>query len=187
MILTVLFISTSVNAQSRSFGGKGSNMIITPIVGFERVQKLEPSPHMKTRAVYGANFLYRLPITSLEVEYTRASDTSNDYVNTVAYKTEEDKIRAGLRGSFVAGQYLNWYLRGGAQGRKTKVTKTTATGESSGDSSSKVQPYAGTGFEFRLLQMLSLKADIIATYTPTDDPDLKDYEIQPTFGISFKF
>ena len=160
---------------------------ITPIIGLERVQKFQPTPYMKTRTFYGARIIYKLPIGALESEYTHAQDTSFYDVTNTSYKDVEDKLRLGLRGGFTLSQFMSSYLRGGAQYRQNKTTKTIAGVSSTGQKESKVQPYVGTGIDINLGRFLSLSADILATYTPTNDPNLKDYELQPSIGINLKF
>lgn len=160
---------------------------ITPIIGLERVQKFQPTPHMKTRGIFGVRALYKFPITALETEYTHAQDTSSDAATNTSYKDSEDKLRLGLRGSFTISNFMSSYLRGGAQYRKNEQTKTVSSTTSTTDTTSKVQPYIGTGIDISLGRFLSVSADILATFTPTDDPNLKDYELQPSVGLNLKF
>lgn len=160
---------------------------ITPIIGLERVQKFQPTPSMKTRAIYGARLIYKFPISALETEYTHAQDTSSDTVNDISYKDSEDKIRLGLRGGFTLTNFMSSYLRGGAQYRKNTQTRTVGGASSTEESSSKVQPYVGTGIDITLGRFVSISADLLATFTPTDDPNLKDYELQPSVGLNLRF
>lgn len=160
---------------------------ITPIIGLERVQKFQPTTSMKTRAIYGVTVIYKFPISALETEYTHAQDTSSDTVNNTEYKDSEDKLRLGLRGSFTMTNFMSSYIRGGAQYRKNKTTKTVNLTTTTEDTTSKVQPYAGTGLSVSLGRFLSVSANILVTYTPTDDPNLKDYELQPSLGLNLKF
>ncbi len=163
------------------------NLTITPIVGVERVQKFQPTVQMKTRAIFGLRGVYRLPIASAEAEITRAQDTSNDVTNSTTYKDVEDKARLGLRGNFEMGQFFSTYIRGGAQGRQNVQTKTVNSVSTTKTTVSKIQPYVGLGLEIKVMQYFSLTADVTATHTPTNDPNLKDYELQPSLGISLKF
>ena len=179
--LITLFFTLDISAAEQS-----GQLSITPIIGLERVQKFQPNPHMKTRAMYGARAIYKFPISALEAEYTHAQDTNNDLATGTSYKDSEDKLRLGLRGSFVAS-FITTYLRGGAQYRKNKQTRTSSAAITTTNNSSKVQPYVGTGIDIRILQNFSLTADILATYTPTSDPNLKDYELQPSLGVSLRF
>jgi hypothetical protein len=167
--------------------GSGNNLSISPIIGFERVQKFVPTPTMKTRMIYGLQALYRLPITTAELEYTHGQDTSNSVPTGTSYKDAEDKVKIGLRGNAELGPYFSTYLRGGAQARQNKHTQTTNTGTTTTATSSKVNPYVGTGIAVHFQQYLSLSADVTAVYVPTSDPALSPYEIQPSLGISVGF
>lgn len=181
-----LLLATSLLLPLSSFAQSvAGRLTITPIVGVERVQKIYPTSRMETRTILGARAVYKFPISSLEVEYTHAED--DEVIGTTKYEDAEDKLRVGLRGSFNAGSFLGYYIRGGAQGRKNEHTETVNGLTSTSKKSSKVQPYVGTGLEIKLLQYFSLSADLLATYTPTDDPNLKDYELQPSLGLNLRF
>ena len=182
LLLTFLMIPSV--AMSEDMKGKFS---LTPIVGLERVQKFQPTTYMKTRAIYGARAVYKFPISALEVEYTRGQDTNFISTTNTTYKDSEEKIRIGLRGGFTLTNFMSSYLRGGAQYRKNEQTKTVGTAVSTKKTSSKVQPYVGFGLTLSVALYISLSADLLATFTPTDDPNLKDYELQPSVGINLRF
>ncbi len=182
LLLVAFFVPMSVFAQSTK-----DRLSITPIVGLERVQKFVPTPTMKTRAIYGLRIIYKFPISALETEYTHAQDTSENKSNNTTYKDVEDKLRLGLRGGFTISSFMSSYLRGGAQYRQNKTTRTVTGASSTEETSSKVQPYIGTGLEISLGRYLAISADILATYTPTDDPNLVDYELQPSLGFNLRF
>lgn len=161
-------------------------LTITPIVGFEKVQRVLPTPTMKTRTVFGARALYRLPITSLEAEYTHGDDTSTDVATSTTYKFVDDKLRVGIRGDFDMASFLSWNLSGGMQMKQTKTTRTVSGTSSTSSTSTTTDPYVGTGLSLHILNAFSLNADVTAVYTPTDDPALDDYEIRPTLGFSIR-
>lgn len=181
LLLAVIFPFTSFAVDTKD------RLSITPIVGLERVQKFQPTTSMKTRVIYGATVIYKFPISALEAEYTHAQDTNSDTVNSTEYKDSEDKLRLGLRGTFTMANFMSSYIRGGAQYRKNTTTKTVNTITTTEDTLSKVQPYIGTGLSLNLGRFFSISANILATYTPTNDPNLKDYELQPSVGLNLKF
>lgn len=185
--MKILFVMAAVLPATLFAASTTDRLSITPIIGLERVQKFQPTTSMKTRAIYGARLIYKFPISALETEYTHAQDTSSDATTNTSYKDSEDKLRVGLRGGFTLTNFMSSYLRGGAQYRKNTQTKTVGTASSTEDTSSKVQPYVGTGIDITLGRFLSISADVLATYTPTDDPNLKDYELQPSVGLNLKF
>lgn len=171
-----------------TFNGWASTggLVITPIIGVESVQKFEPSPHMKSRMIFGALVVYNLPVISFESEYTHAQDSSSDLSATTptSYKDVEDKLKIGLRGNASFDQYLSTYLRGGAQLRQNKHTKTVADANSTTITQTKVQPYIGTGIAIHVLQYFSLNADITAVYAPTSTAGLKNFELAPSIGFT---
>lgn len=182
-----ILLALAILVPMTTFADVKDRLSITPIIGLERVQKFQPTTSMKTRGIYGVTVIYKFPIAALETEYTHAQDTSSDTVNSTEYKDSEDKLRLGLRGSFTMTNFMSSYLRGGAQYRKNKTTKTVNSTTTTEDTQSKVQPYVGTGVSINLGRFLSVSANILATYTPTNDPNLKDYELQPSLGLNLKF
>ena len=182
LLLVFILVPAGVFAQSVK-----DRLSVTPIVGLERVQKFVPTPTMKTRVIYGLRVIYKFPISALETEYTHAQDTSENKNTNTTYKDVEDKLRLGLRGGFTINSFMSSYLRGGAQYRQNKSTRTVLGNASTQETSSKVQPYVGTGLELSLGRFLSISADVLATYTPTTEPNLKDYELQPSLGFNLRF
>lgn len=171
-----------------SFSAEGDNLSIKPIVGFERVQKLVPNPSMKTRFVYGVEALYSLPVGTAEAEITKAQDDSVDLSTTpnIRYKDEEVKGKIGLRGTMADG-YFSMYLRGGAQIRQNQQTKTVDGQSSTSTSTTKVQPYIGTGIGINVASYFSLDAGITVVYTPSNKSGLSDFEYSPTMGFGIHF
>lgn len=180
--VTLMSLTIATPVFARSSGG--DNLTISPIIGVERVQKFEPTATMKTRTIFGARALYKLPVAAAEAEYTHGQDSSYDATTTTSYKDVADKVKLGLRGSFSMGSYLSSYLRGGAQAKQSKLTKTVDGASSTTNTTTKVNPYVGTGLAIHLFQAFSLNADVTAVYTPTATPGLSDYEIQPSIGFS---
>lgn len=183
MKLLFFFIST-ISVGPSWAASSSENLTITPIVGVERIQKLVPTPTMKTRTIFGARALYKLPVGAAEAEYTHGQDSSYDSASSTTYKDVGDKAKIGLRGSLSMGPFLSSYLRGGAQGKQTKLTKTVSGASSTTSTTTKVNPYVGTGLAIHLMQFFSLTADVTAVYAPTSTGGLSDYEISPTIGFS---
>lgn len=184
-----LFLSlVLVVTASIAFAKEGDNLSIRPIVGFERVQKLVPNPSMKTRLTYGVEALYKLPVGTAEAEVTKAQDDSVDLgvSPNVKYQDEELKARIGLRGTMGSG-FFSAYLRGGAQGRQNKQTKTVNGVSTTTTTLSKVQPYVGTGLGIHLGNYFSLDAGVTVVYAPTSQGGLSDFEYSPTVGFGIHF
>jgi hypothetical protein len=182
--LVVVLFSLTVTNVLFAKSSRDEKLVITPIIGLERIQKLQPTVSMKTRTVFGARATYKLPITSAEAEYTHGQDSSYDAITTTTYKDVGDKIKLGLVGSASLGEYLTTFLRGGAQAGQTTLTKTVSGASSISTTTTKVNPYLGTGLSIHLMQVFSLTADVTAVYKPTSTPGLSDYEITPSLGFS---
>jgi hypothetical protein len=183
-ILKISLIAFALSATITGFAsGKNSNLTISPIIGVEKIQKLLPVPSMKTRTIFGARAIYKLPIASVEAEYTHGQDSAYDSSTITSYKDVGDKLKLGLVGEFSLGSFLSFHLRGGAQGQQSKLTKTVNGLSSTTDVTVKVNPYIGSGLAIHLTQAFSLTADVAAVYVPTKTPGLSDYEIEPTIGF----
>ena len=169
-----------------SINALADSLVLTPIIGVERVQKFEPYPYMKSRMILGVLVVYNLPIVSFESEYSHAQDTSSDAMAAIptTYKDVEDKLKIGLRGNTSFSQYLSTYVRGGAQLRQNKHSKTITDVSSTTVTQSKVQPYVGTGIGIHLLQYFSVNADLTAVYAPNSAAGLSDFELAPSFGFT---
>jgi hypothetical protein len=62
------------------------------LLGYERVQKLLPTPHMKQRLVYGARFTAGVSIIAAEAEALRGTDTDNDLSQVTATPTPKTRF-----------------------------------------------------------------------------------------------
>lgn len=179
VVLVSIIFSASAFAK-----GTDNKLTITPIIGLENVQRLEPTATMKTRAIIGARAVYKLPIASAEGELTHAQDSSTS--SNTTYKDESDKLKVGLRGNFSIASFLSSHLSSGAQFRLTTLTKTVGTVApvTTVTTTRKINPYLGTGIAIHFFEVFSLTADLAVIYTPTKTPGLKDYELQPSIGCS---
>jgi hypothetical protein len=179
IILFLILLTHNIQAS------ESSGLIFSPIIGVERIQKFHP-PTMKSRAIFGARGEYVMPIFSLEAEYTHGQDSSTDSTVTpvTTYDDSEDKIKLGLKGNTSFDQFVSVYIRGGAQLKQNKETKTISGQSSSTSSQSKVQPYVGTGIGLHVLNYFSLNADLTAVYAPTNTLGLSDFELAPSIGFS---
>ena len=179
--LLILAIISSRAVWARSSGG--SNFSMTPIIGLERIQRLQPTPTMKTRTIVGLETLYKLPVAAIEAGVTYGEDSSYDALSTTNYKDADTKLKLGLRGAFNQGAVVSSYLRGGAQLTQNKHSVTITGSTTSTTNETKINPYLGSGLSVKFLNNFSLTADITAVYAPTSVPGLSDFEVQPSLGF----
>lgn len=160
------------------------NVTVTPIIGIERFQKFYPTPSMKLRTVYGARAVYKLPISSLEGEYTHGEDTTYYALENSTYKDVGDKVKLGLRGGIDFASFFTFSIRGGAEAAQNKITKSLNGVDSVLENKTQVNPYVGAGLSVNFMQVFSLNAEVTAVYKHNTTPGLSDYEITPVVGFT---
>jgi hypothetical protein len=157
---------------------------IEPIVGYEFQKKDNPA---RTKAVftYGARVIAGYKILSAEGEYTQGK--SDEFFGDTGTRIEEktEKARLGLRSTYSLGSFLDWFLRGGAEGQRRNTRRTVGGVATENDSPAKVFPYVGTGVSLFLARQLALNASVVATVK--DLNDLGQTEYSTSFGLSIGF
>ncbi|MBC96706.1 MAG: hypothetical protein CME63_03090 [Halobacteriovoraceae bacterium] len=175
-IFTTLLYSSSSWAQDKS------PLKISPIVGLERIQKVSPVQKSKTRTIVGLNILYGPSFLSAEAEVTRSEDSETLYEEDLTEKEESYAAKLGLRSSFNMA-YLNWFLRAGAQARKSKYTTTRSGVTTEREPAVYVSPYAGTGFNFNLMGNLFANGGITVIFTGRPKGSDREYQTTLGFGV----
>ena len=157
---------------------------LEPIIGYERVQKIEPTPHTKSRLIYGLRANYGPPILSAEAEITQGKDDESFPDRNLTIEEKATNLMAGLRSSFNLGGVLSWYLRAGGHARKSEYTRTENGVTTTRDPAVYVSPYAGTGATLNLMGTLTANAGITVIFTGR--PKGSDHEYQTTLGFGIK-
>lgn len=176
--LTLLILSFNLSAQNKDY------FSISPIVGYERVQKVEPTPHTKSRLIYGVRASYGPPIFAAEAEITRGSDDENFPDRNLTIEETATNAMLGVRSSFNIASALRWYVRGGGHARKREITRTQDEVTTEQDPAVYVSPYAGSGLNINLFNKLTLNAGITVIFT--GEPKGSDHEYQTTLGFGIK-
>lgn len=159
-------------------------MKIEPVVGLERVQKIEPTPHTKNRFIYGIRMNYGPPIFSAEAEVTQGKDSESFPLQSLSIEETVTNAMLGVRSSFHFGNLLQWYLRLGGHARKSEVSRTENGVTTTRDPAVYLSPYAGTGLSINLLNAFSLNAGYTVLFT--GKPKGSDREYQTTLGFSVR-
>lgn len=166
-----------------TFGAAKDYLTIEPIVGYERVQKLSPTPHTKNRLMYGLRANFGPPLISMEAQLTQANDTESFPEEDLTIKEEVINAMLGIRSNLSLG-VLGFYLRAGGHARKSKLT-TTKDGETTEkEPAIRVSPYAGTGISINAANILRANAGVTAIFT--GKPKGSDREYQTTLGFAIK-
>jgi len=160
---------------------------IEPIIGYEREQKLVPTPHTKDRMVYGARAIVGFLILGAEAEYLRGQDTEDFPTLSFSTKDTSDKLKLGIRSTFRMGGLFALYLRAGGQATQS-VHEETASGVTTVETKPLVyRPYAGVGLRAKLTKRVSVVGDITAVFSEYFPNGMDRNEYQTSLGFSVKF
>ena len=179
MLLLILLLPTLALAQ------KSDSLNLYPIIGLERVQKIEPTPHTKSRLIYGLGLRYGPPALAAEAEVTRGSDDESFPDRNLMIKETATNVMLGLRSSFQFASLLRWYLRAGGHARKTERERTENGVTSETDPAVYVSPYAGTGLSVNVLNKFTINGGVTVIFT--GKPKVSDHEYQTTLGFGLRF
>ena len=173
--------STAIIRESITNG----NLTINPVIGYERVQKVYPTPHTSSRFIYGLRAQYGLRILSLEAEATQGKSDEAFPTQNITVKDTTTNLKLGLRSNFnILANTLSMYLRAGASGNKTKEERTESGVTTTVEPDFDISPYAGTGFNFRLLSNIYANGGITVIFT--GEPEGSDYDYQTTLGFTVR-
>lgn len=158
---------------------------VEPVIGYERVQKLLPTPHMRQRLVYGARLTAGLFMLAGEAEVLRGTDTEH-FIETGTTTTDtEDKLRIGIRARLRLIRFANFILRGGAQASRNTHEETVAGVTTRLEEPVKYRPYLGAGLQVGLSSNISFTADVTTVFRSF--PNLTDNDYQTTASLTLRF
>ncbi len=182
MKIIYYLISTFFLLTSHSLFAKGGNLNISPLYGFERVQKLSPEVKTKNRTFVGVRVVYGPPLFSFESEVTRSNDTETLPARGITEEEESYAAKLGFRSSFNL-VLLRWYIRAGGHARKSTYDRTENGVNTTREPAIYVSPYAGTGFTFNLAANLFASGGITAIFTGKPKGSDRDYQTTLAFGM----
>lgn len=187
ILFTFILILSSgqLLAQNFSSGTQSGNLRIVPIVGYERVQKVTPTPRTKDRFYYGLRAVYGVPLLSAELQATQAKDTEILNDGDLTIKETANTGMLGIRSSFSHQSMLSTFLRAGGHARQSEIEQTENGVTTTTKPAVYLSPYAGTGLTLRLGQIFSLNAGITVIFTGRPKGDDYDYQTDLGFNINF--
>lgn len=154
---------------------------LEPIIGYERVQLIAPTPHTKDRLVYGARATYGFSFLSAEAEYLHGYSSESFILDNLTTKDTSEKLKLGLRSSLNLVGLLTLYGRLGAQASKNRHEEVVAGISTTTDDPIKYHPYAGAGLRLRLGKNLKATGDLTTVFH--DFPNMNQNEYQITAGF----
>ncbi|MBS1985844.1 MAG: hypothetical protein JST16_16920 [Bdellovibrionales bacterium] len=157
---------------------------LTPIIGYERVQKLVPDPHSTDRLTYGARLTLGVPLLAIEAEYTQGRDTETFTSQDLVITDTAQKARVGLR-SGLGGSLLRIIGRGGVQAKQNHHVEAVG-GTTTVDKHEPVsyKPYAGAGLRMGLSARMSVSVEVVAVFNKW--PDMKKNDYETTAGLNIR-
>jgi len=158
---------------------------VEPIIGYERTQKLVPTPHTKDRLIYGVRLTAGIPLVAAEAEATRGTDTESFPTQDLSTSDQADKVKVGLRSSLKMSSMFNFNLRAGAQAKRNTHEETTAGITTQTITPFEYKPYAGAGFSARLNAKSEFTAGLTVVFH--DFPSLSQSEYETTAGFRVAF
>jgi hypothetical protein len=158
---------------------------VEPVVGFEHVQKLAPTPHTTNRLMYGARATAGWRIVAAEAELTRGTDAEAFPLQALTTSDTDEKLKVGVRSSYALSSMLSAYLRGGVQAKRNTREETSAGVTTRTVGRIVYDPYAGTGLSAGLARNVSLNVGLAVVFN--EFPDMAKNDYQTTAGFSVRF
>ncbi|MCM2324217.1 MAG: hypothetical protein NDJ90_13245 [Oligoflexia bacterium] len=189
-ILALLGLALALPASAAfDFGSSGTNSevsyTIEPVIGFEHVQKVAPTPHSRNRMIYGLRARAGIPLVSLEAEATRGSDLELFPNDDLKIRDQDDRLKIGLVSTRYLGSLFSFSLRAGAQATRNLHEETRAGVTTVTKSGPTYHPYAGTGITSRLGNNFDLAAGVTVIFN--DFPHMSKNEYQTTLGFNLRY
>lgn len=184
LISFTLLLSTQAYARQYSSFTTASGIVVEPVIGYERVQSILPTPHTSNRLFYGVRASWGPQLLSVEAEVTQSKDDQTYDAGATKVAETSTNYKLGLRSGYNIGSNLRWYLRAGASARDSKYETTSAGVTTTNDPGVYVSPYAGTGLSINMLGIFSLNAGVTAVFT--DHKDVSEPEYQSSLGFSIR-
>ena len=183
--ILILGIFQGTQALAASFTlAKGSGYTLEPLYGYETVFRDYPTPHLQTRAMYGARVTLGADILSAELEYTKASDTENFSTAPETIKIDDERLKLGVRSTYRFNNYL--YASGSLGAQATKSTQEKISGGASDKEEKPISynPYAGASLGVRF-GVISVNVTSTVIFRDSSDMSKNDYQNTLSLGVGY--
>jgi hypothetical protein len=183
--ILILGIFQGTQALAASFTlAKGSGYTLEPLYGYETIFRDYPTPHLQTRAMYGARVTLGADILSAELEYTKASDTENFSTAPETIKIDDEKLKLGIRSTYRFNNYLYASGRLGAQATKSTQEKISGGVSDKEEKPISYNPYAGASLGVRF-GVISVNVTSTVIFRDSSDMSKNDYQNTLSFGVGY--
>lgn len=172
-----LFVAQSARAEM--------TYTIEPVIGYERVEKLLPTPRMTQRLVYGVRATAGYFILAAEAEALRGTDSETIPATLTTLTDTEDKLRVGLRARLRLIRFMSFLVRGGAQASRNTHEETIGGVTTATVEPIKYRPYLGAGLQVGLSHNIAFTADVTTVFR--DFPNMSNNDYQTTASLTIRF
>lgn len=183
ILILGLFQGTQSLAASFTLS-KGNGYNIEPLYGYETVYRDYPTPHLQTRAMYGARVTLGVDILSAELEYTRSSDTETFSTAPETIKTDDEKLKLGIRSTYRFNDYFFSSIRLGAQATKETQEKISGGVSDKEEKPIAYNPYAGATIGIRF-GVVSVNLSSTVIFRDSSDMSKNDYQNTVSLGVGY--
>lgn len=180
-ILALVCAFTSLSA----FAESAFSIRFEPLYGVEHTLNRYPEPaRYSTRTFFGARVLAGYTLLSLELEGNQSNGRRDYPSQNEKVEDQTQRLLIGLRTTIPTTNWLAIYARAGGRGSKEKTTITdTATLEKTvKEPPVQWDPYAGTGIQLALSNIIAASAGANWVFIKGGKPD-----VQYTLGLTMKF
>lgn len=156
-----------------------------PLYGVEHALHRYPDPpSYATRTFFGLRVLAGFTLLSLELEGNQSNGHREFPSRNLKTDDQIQRLYAGLRSTIPTTNWLAVFFRAGARGTKEKTTITDTALDTKTTKEPPLQwdPYAGTGIQVALSNILAASAGATWTFLQGRRPD-----VQYTLGLTLKF
>lgn len=184
LVLTLGLLHGGISSAASFTLSKGAGYQLEPLYGYETVYRDYPSPHLNTRAMYGARLTVGSDLISGELEYTKASDTEDFSTAPEKVKTEDERLKLGVRSTYRFNNFV--FASGRLGGQATKEIRESTSGgvETRTEEPIKYNPYAGASLGIRL-GPISLSVNSTVIFRDGSDMSKNDYQNTFSVGVGY--
>lgn len=184
LVAGLFFIVGSVSSAASFTLAKGTGYQLEPLYGYETVYRDYPSPHLNTRMMYGARLTVGSDLISGELEYTKASDTEDFATAPEKIRTEDEKLKLGVRSTYRFNNYFFASGRLGGQATKEIRKETSGGVETTTEEPIKYNPYAGASLGLKL-GPISVSVSSTVIFRDGGDMSKNDYQNTVSVGVGY--
>lgn len=154
---------------------------IEPLIGYEQVQILLPTPHTTTRLFYGAAATVGVMMIAGEVQYTHA--VNSEVYPTLSQTNTGDRLKVGARSGFRLGPLFNIFVRAGVEAAQEKIEQTENGVSTTTINPVTFRPYAGAGARATLANKIFATGNVVAIITNINNLAQTEFQASAGFGV----